>query len=106
MIEAILVDKRKEKIDGRDRWVVTAQCPTCEESRTVAFAGWSALICPQCLREMHRPKPRRGRPPSGGTRPSRSVRIGDVEWEKAKSRAAARGVTVSKYLRDLVRADQ
>ena len=106
MIEAILVDKRKEKIDGRDRWVVTARCPACEEARTVAFAGWSALICPRCKQQMNRPKPRRGRPPTTGTRPSRSVRFGDDLWIKATEKAAARGVTVSKYLRDLVRADR
>ena len=54
-MEAILRYKRLHP-DGEGPHVVDVVCPACSTTRTLAFDGWSAIMCPGCDCELTRPE--------------------------------------------------
>ena len=54
--KAILTNKRIARLPGFPSpvYVVDATCSDCGFRRKLAFAGWSAIVCPSCRAEMHR----------------------------------------------------
>jgi len=43
---AILSRKRRRGKSTRSTYVVDATCPSCSETRTLSFGGWTAITCP------------------------------------------------------------
>ena len=59
MIPAILTNKRKAP-NPNGSFVVSVTCPSCLHTETVAFSGWSAVLCRVCCKELRRTPYRRG----------------------------------------------
>ena len=54
MTNAIL-KYRRPHADGYGPEVVDVVCAACSETRTVAYSGWSTIVCGGCGQELHRP---------------------------------------------------
>lgn len=65
----------------------------------VVTMGWWGYSKGMIGEEAPAPK-RRGRPPSGGTTPKRSLRIPDELWDELTAAAKAEGVDVATLTRD------
>tara|TARA_Y100001963_G_C6611858_1_gene367436 strand:+ start:101 stop:466 length:366 start_codon:yes stop_codon:yes gene_type:complete len=53
-MEAILKYRRPHP-DGHGPEVVDVVCPACSETRTLAYDGWSAIVCSNCGQELQHP---------------------------------------------------
>ena len=101
---AELINKRKRKLNGRARWIVTAVSPACGHQRTVSFGGWTALVCPKCKAEMLRPKRGRGRPRSNpdDLRKHMTLKLSKNERDLVNKKAEAAGLTVAEFIRSMI----
>ena len=52
-MKATLTHKRRHP-NGSGAYIVTVTCPDCGKARTVAWAGWSAILCGGCGAELKR----------------------------------------------------
>jgi len=34
--------------------ICTVECPNCQDSRTLTFGGWSAIVCRSCRATLYR----------------------------------------------------
>ena len=59
-MKATLTHKRRHP-NGSGAYIVTVTCPDCGKARTVAWAGWSAIICGGCAAELRRGTYRKAR---------------------------------------------
>ncbi|MAH51741.1 hypothetical protein CMI37_38345 [Candidatus Pacearchaeota archaeon] len=59
-MKATLTHKRRHP-GGSGAYIVTVTCPDCGKARTVAWAGWSAIICGGCGAELKRGTYRKAR---------------------------------------------
>ena len=59
-MKATITHKRRHP-NGSGAYIVTATCPGCGKGRTVAWAGWSAIICGGCGVELRRGTYRKAR---------------------------------------------
>lgn len=101
---AELINKRKGKLNGRDRWIVTAVCPDCGHQTTVSFGGWTALVCSNCKAKMLRPKRVRGRPRSNpdDVRKHMTLKLSKNERDLVNKKAEAAGLTVAEFIRSRI----
>ena len=102
---AIMFGKRK--VNGI--FIVQVRCG-CGHEMTLAFAGWSAIVCTGCGTDIERPKlrtGRRGRPSLGAAARDNTVRVrvSNEELARLMDVAKMRHTTASDVLRDAIRLD-
>ena len=48
--------------------ICTVECPNCQDSRTLTYGGWSAIVCGSCKATLHRSKASQNAPSAAESR--------------------------------------